>query len=154
MKITNIVFSIAALLSLSQNVIAKSNTNTTATQSIWALSHQSPSDTVGHVQSLYDLMNGTFALPEHFGPRARIVGVYLTNSTDDIPYAEYRQVADSSDISGLDRRYTETITSHTCTDPPQFQNRLVTYQQQKFIAGKLCTWSLKSGLTPTGWWLL
>ncbi|KAJ5168093.1 uncharacterized protein N7482_003687 [Penicillium canariense] len=117
--------------------------NSTASQSIWALSHHSPSDTVGHVQSLYNLMNGTFALPDYFGSGARIVGVYLTNTTDDLPYAEYREAGNSSDISGLDKRYTETITGHTCTNPPHFANRLVTYEQQKFIAGKLCTWVSK-----------
>lgn len=138
MKITNRILTLAALLCFSQNALAK--TNTTVSQSIWALSHQAPSDIVDHVQSLYDLMNGTFALPDHFGPGARIVGVYLTNSTDDIPDAEYRQAASSSGIGGLDKRYTETIKSYTCTDPPEFANRLVTYQQQKFIAGKLCTW--------------
>ncbi|KAF3391339.1 hypothetical protein F1880_007475 [Penicillium rolfsii] len=111
-----------------------------AAQSIWTLSHQSPSDTVGYVQSLCDLMNGTFALPEHFIPQFRIGGVQLTNSTEDIPYAEYRQVEDSSDVSGLDRRYTETITSHTCADPREFQNILITHQQQEFIAVRLCTW--------------
>jgi hypothetical protein len=86
-------------------------------------------------------MDGTFALPTSFGSEARVSGLYLTNSTEDIPYADYRSSSHlETNVVGLDKRYTETVTQHSCTNPPQFQNRLVTYEQQKFIAGKLCTW--------------
>lgn len=141
MKTLNFIPPIAILLSLSRSAFA--GTDYTTDQSIWALSHQAPTEVVGHVQSLYDLMDGTFALPsDHFGPEARIAGVYLTNTTDDIPDAKHWQ-AGYSDTVGLDKRYSETITAHTCTNPPEFENRLFTYEQQKFIAGKLCTWVSK-----------
>ncbi|CAI7643697.1 unnamed protein product [Penicillium bialowiezense] len=134
----NLFTSAVVLLSLGLPAFAGINNGTT--QTVTVVSHRPPSDVVVDVQALYNMRNRTFALPDHFGPNAHISHVFLTNSTDDFPNPEFRDFGNSSISAGtsLGRRYSETVQTRTCSNPPQYADRLITYEQQVFISGELC----------------
>ncbi|GFF90775.1 hypothetical protein IFM47457_08610 [Aspergillus lentulus] len=149
MKTFSLLASIAVLLALGQQILA--STNTTSNETIWVRSHLPPSHLTSHVQSIYDNLGGTFALPSYFGPGAHISGLILSNSTDDLPLAAYRQSGNSSLSIGnsplsLDKRAAIKPISVTCTDPPEFANRLVSFNAQVFMNGVFCDWVV--ALTP------
>lgn len=136
MMLVNSFSSVAFILSLGLPVLATTN----QTETIQVSTNQPLPHVVGDVQAWYDIRNKTFALPAHFGPGAHISQLYMSNSTDDIP-SEFQVSGNSSSTgSGLisRSRYSEKIRSTTCTNPPDFGNRLITYEQQVFIAGEMC----------------
>ncbi|KAJ5898158.1 hypothetical protein N7504_008446 [Penicillium tannophilum] len=71
----------------------------------------------------------------------------MSNSTDNLP-SEFQITGNSSTQTSLTSRsrYSEKIRSTTCTNPPDFGNRLITYEQQVFIAGEMCNFA--ASLTP------
>ncbi|KAJ5637409.1 hypothetical protein N7490_007288 [Penicillium lividum] len=81
-------------------------------------------------------MDGTFALPDYFGPNAYVSHIYLTNSTDDLPDIDFLKFGNSSTSTetGLGKRYTEKVKSHTYTAPPQFADRIISYETQVKIS--------------------
>ncbi|KAJ5762015.1 uncharacterized protein N7511_005397 [Penicillium nucicola] len=128
----------AGALALLFSVPALAVDTSNSTQQIFVTSHKPVLDVTKDVQALYDLRNHTFDLPEHFGPNARISHIYLTNTTDDFPLADFFDTGSSTSLTTIKKRYSETVTTRTCLSPPQYDNRLITYQQQVFIAGELC----------------
>ncbi|CAI7586285.1 unnamed protein product [Penicillium glandicola] len=133
-------FTSAVLLSLGSAVLAGTNNGTN--QTITVVSHRPQSDVTVDVQALYNMRNGTFALPAHFGPNAYISHLFLTNSTDDFdfPNSEFRELGNLSTSveTNLGKRYSETVTNRKCTSPPEYSDRLITYEQQVYIAGEFC----------------
>ncbi|KAJ5650548.1 uncharacterized protein N7484_004271 [Penicillium longicatenatum] len=140
MKFSSSLAFAATILSLISPILA--NYNEIAIKNITVLTHRSAADVAPDVQALFDTMNGTFALPDYFGPDAYVSEIYLTNSTDDLPDGDFLNFGNSftSTGTGLGKRYTEKVKSHSCTNPPQFADRLISYETQVKIAGKYCDW--------------
>ncbi|KAJ5546094.1 hypothetical protein N7494_003679 [Penicillium frequentans] len=139
------------VLASAKTAIAPSGTNASTTpEKIWIRTYQDI-NTTSHVQALYDAMGGTFALPSDFGPEAHLSGIIFSNSTDNFPRPEWAQ---SGDVSGntslsLDKRWTGKVYSHECTDPPDWSNRLFSYNAQLYMNGVLCDRALK--VAPYAW---
>ncbi|KAJ5559555.1 hypothetical protein N7513_001954 [Penicillium frequentans] len=117
MMLVNSFSSVAFILSLGLPVLATTN----QTETIQVSTNQPLPHVVGDVQAWYDIRNKTFALPAHFGPGAHISQLYMSNSTDDIPSEFQRE----NQVDHLHKS-------------PDFGNRLITYEQQVFIAGEMC----------------
>lgn len=110
------------------------------------------------VQNLYNVLEGTFDLdPNIFGSGSRISHVSFSNSTDDIlrpGFVRYGNVTLSPNVpesegsTSLDKRAAIKYNTRTCANPPQFEDRLITYQQQIFLTTKFCNWV--AGLAPYG----
>lgn len=140
MKFSSSLAFAATTLSLISPILA--DYNEIAFSNITVVTHRGAADVAPDVQALFNAMNGTFALPEHFGPDAYVSHVYMLNSTDGLLDMDFLNFGNSSTSieTGLRKRYSEKVTTTTCTDPPQFANRLISYKNQVKIAGTYCNW--------------
>ncbi|KAJ5701265.1 hypothetical protein N7488_008813 [Penicillium malachiteum] len=95
----------------------------------------------GAVQSLYDSLNGTFALPEDlFGPGAHISGLTFSNSSDSMDFLDQFNInvtslaaaANTSSSLGKRATYTEKVKTVECMDSPRVRSPLVVLQFADF----------------------
>lgn len=98
------------------------------------------------VQNLYKKL-GTFNLDEQlFGPDARLSELIISNSTDDhqpafpVPFDSDSLDDTEDDLPLLRRAPRYTVKTRKCTDPPEFENKLISYEQQKWLTGYFCDW--------------
>ncbi|KAK5124627.1 hypothetical protein LTR85_001340 [Meristemomyces frigidus] len=99
-----------------------------------------------HVQMLYDMLGGTFILPFEGanGQNLTITGMHMIKGNGTAEQLEDR----SLDI----RAPTFTVSHHTCANPPNNLDRLLTIDQRKFIDGKFCTFVANA--QPVQWSLI
>lgn len=85
-----------------------------------------------HVQTLYDLLGGTFTLPIEGanGQNVTVTGVHMVKGNG---------TAAQLDTRGLDTRAPKyTVSGVECTNPPTNLDRLLTLNQRRFFSGKFC----------------
>lgn len=117
------------------------------------------------VQNLYKKL-GTFNLDEKlFGPDARLSELLISNSTDDhqpaFPVSFDSESLDDTDgqspafpvsfdtdslddteddLALLRRAPCYSLERRKCTEPPKFENKLISYEQQVWLTGYFCDW--------------
>ncbi|OJJ45177.1 hypothetical protein ASPZODRAFT_2111111 [Penicilliopsis zonata CBS 506.65] len=98
-------------------------------------------------QRMYDIMGGTFNLPDDvFGSEAHVSALVFANSTDELAWLHGitpngTDWTSSSDTSSLEERgYTEKIKIIECADPPEDEYRLLSYASERWVWEVTCAY--------------